>query len=87
MLLGVGYHLTIVRNAKCRPKNISKIIRKYVPDMKRQPYTGAEINYILPSHQNGQFEKLFEILENNSAILGIDSFGASITTMEEVFLK
>ena len=34
-----------------------------------------------------QFEALFTDLENQKHVLGITSFGASVTTMEEVFLK
>jgi hypothetical protein len=34
-----------------------------------------------------RFEALFTALEENQENLGISSFGVSITTMEEVFLK
>ena len=68
-------------------RNISKIIRKFVPDMHRTKTNGDELNYILPREQSAGFEQLFDVLETNHVKLGIDSFGASVTTMEEVFLK
>lgn len=36
---------------------------------------------------NFRFPKMFKELEENQTRLGISSFGLSITTMEEVFLK
>jgi len=41
----------------------------------------------LPSEAKGKFEGLFLELETRRKDLGIASYGASVTTMEEVFLK
>ena len=48
---------------------------------------GAELSFILPSEATGKFEDLFMDLETRRQELGIASYGASVTTMEEVFLK
>lgn len=48
---------------------------------------GAELSYILPREDSAKFENLFEELERSKERLGISSFGASVTTMEEVFLR
>ena len=48
---------------------------------------GAELSFILPSEATGKFEDLFMELETRRQELGIASYGASVTTMEEVFLK
>ena len=48
---------------------------------------GAELSFILPSEATGKFEELFFELETRRKDLGIASYGASVTTMEEVFLK
>ena len=48
---------------------------------------GAELSFILPSEARGKFEELFLELETRRKELGIASYGASVTTMEEVFLK
>ena len=47
----------------------------------------AELSYTLPSESSDRFEEMFTCLEKDSASLGIQSFGASVTTMEEVFMK
>ena len=49
--------------------------------------SGAELSFILPSEATGKFEELFIELETRRKDLGIASYGASVTTMEEVFLK
>ena len=49
--------------------------------------SGAELSYILPHEATGKFEELFTELEMQKDDLRIASYGASVTTMEEVFLK
>ena len=45
------------------------------------------MSYILPNEATGKFEELFTELETRKSDLGIAGYGASVTTMEEVFLK
>ena len=87
ILVGVGYHLYIVKNAACIPENILKAIKRHVPEVQLESNIGAELSFVLPKEQSAQFESLFADLEQNQKSLGIDSFGVSVTTLEEVFLK
>ena len=48
---------------------------------------GAELSYILPDENVKAFPDMFAELEQNLDELGILGFGASVTTMEEVFMK
>ena len=48
---------------------------------------GLELSYILPKEESNEFESLFSHLEKHKEELGIESYGASVTTLEEVFLK
>ena len=48
---------------------------------------GLELSFILPSEYSHQFENLFGEIEEKREELGIASFGASVTTLEEVFIK
>ena len=50
-------------------------------------WAGAELSFVLPSEATDKFEGLFLELENRRQELGIASYGASVTTLEEVFLK
>ena len=84
---GVGYHLTIVKDDSCDPSQVERAVKSVVSDAEKSTDVGAELSYILPSSATGSFPQLFEKLEAEKAALGISSFGISVTTMEEVFIK
>ncbi|XP_070203335.1 phospholipid-transporting ATPase ABCA3-like [Littorina saxatilis] len=48
---------------------------------------GQQVTFLLPDNQSAQFPDLFAFLEETKGQLGITDFGASATTLEEVFLK
>ncbi|XP_052408200.1 phospholipid-transporting ATPase ABCA3 [Carassius gibelio] len=84
---GAGYHMVIVKDAFCNVSEISRVVHMYVPDATLESNAGAELSYILPKESTSRFELLFAELEMNRDELGIASYGASVTTMEEVFLR
>eukprot|EP00047_Mylnosiga_fluctuans_P017551 m.62475 g.62475 ORF g.62475 m.62475 type:complete len:1711 (+) comp7137_c2_seq6:34-5166(+) len=91
---GVGYHLTIVKARDpmtqadlCRLNQLTSLVKEHVPDAELVGNVGAELTFILPREASSHFAKLFQAMEADRATLGIESFGASVTTMEEVFLK
>jgi len=83
----VGYRLDIVKNPTCVVENIMKIIKSHVPQVQLEGDFGAEVSLVLPKEQSAKFEKLFADLERNQEGLGIESFGVSAPSLEEVFLK
>jgi ATP-binding cassette, subfamily A (ABC1), member 3 len=48
---------------------------------------GAELSYRLPGKDLKRFCDLFEEIDKSQHKLGIDSYGISLTTLEEVFLR
>ena len=58
-----------------------------MPGADLQSSIGTELSYLLPRDGVALFEKLFADLEAQRAQLGIASYGASVSTLEEVFLK
>uniref|UniRef100_A0A8C1CH62 ATP-binding cassette, sub-family A (ABC1), member 3b n=1 Tax=Cyprinus carpio carpio TaxID=630221 RepID=A0A8C1CH62_CYPCA len=84
---GAGYHMVIVKDAFCNVSEITRLVHMYVPDATLESSAGAELSYILPKESTSRFELLFAELEMNRDELGIASYGASVTTMEEVFLR
>lgn len=85
---GAGYHLTISKHSSGTDVSaISHLIRSHVPNAKLDTSAGTELAYSLPNEDTSRFESLFAEIEERQTELGIDSYGASITTMEEVFLK
>uniref|UniRef100_A0A3Q3GMJ2 ATP-binding cassette, sub-family A (ABC1), member 3b n=1 Tax=Labrus bergylta TaxID=56723 RepID=A0A3Q3GMJ2_9LABR len=84
---GAGYHMVIVKDALCNVSEITRLVHMYVPNATLESSAGAELAYILPKESTSKFELLFAELEMNREELGIASYGASVTTMEEVFLR
>ena len=79
--------MVMVKSASCITGQVTQIVTEYVPDAKLESNISAELSYVLPSESSHQFEGLFAHIEKHRDSLGILSFGASVTTMEEVFLK
>ncbi|XP_069761376.1 phospholipid-transporting ATPase ABCA3 isoform X2 [Narcine bancroftii] len=86
-LYGAGYHMVIVKEPHCNVSNITNLIKSFVPGAVQQTNVGAELSFTLPNESIHRFETLFSELERKRETLGIASYGASITTMEEVFLR
>uniref|UniRef100_H0VCA2 ATP binding cassette subfamily A member 3 n=1 Tax=Cavia porcellus TaxID=10141 RepID=H0VCA2_CAVPO len=84
---GAGYHMTLVKEPHCNPKAISQLVYHHIPNATLESSAGAELSFILPKESTHRFESLFAKLEKKQKELGIASFGASVTTMEEVFLR
>uniref|UniRef100_A0A8W4FE51 ATP binding cassette subfamily A member 15 n=1 Tax=Sus scrofa TaxID=9823 RepID=A0A8W4FE51_PIG len=86
-IYGVGYHIDIVKEPHCDVEEIAKIIYYHIPIATLEKNARNELSFILPKDYTHRFETLFTDLEKRRKELGIASFGASITTMEEVFLR
>ncbi|XP_017444478.1 ATP-binding cassette, sub-family A (ABC1), member 15 isoform X1 [Rattus norvegicus] len=86
-LYGVGSHIVMVKEPVCDVDEISKLIHYYIPTATLKTNVGNELSFILPKEYTHKFEALLTALEENQENLGISSFGMSITTMEEVFLR
>ncbi|XP_045445298.1 phospholipid-transporting ATPase ABCA3 [Pipistrellus kuhlii] len=86
-IYGVGYHLVIVKEPHCNVEEISKLINYHIPSATLEKSVLNEVYFILPKDYTHRFEALFTDLERRRAELGISSFGASVTTIEEVFFR
>ncbi|XP_071081906.1 phospholipid-transporting ATPase ABCA3-like isoform X2 [Haliotis cracherodii] len=86
-LYGAGYHLVMVKEPTCRVASVTAVVQRYVPTAVMESEINAELSYLLPDDQSANFAALFTKIETQREKLGISSFGASATTMEEVFLK
>ncbi|XP_022091487.1 ATP-binding cassette sub-family A member 3-like [Acanthaster planci] len=84
---GVGYHMVMVKSPQCDVAKVSNLIHSYIPSAALESDVGAELSFILPNEASDKFEGLFTELEESKDQLGISSYGASLTTLEEVFIK
>lgn len=85
---GVGYHLVCVKKESFfNCSNVTELLKKYIPDIKKESEIGTELSYLLDDRNVLVFQNMLQDLEENSEQLNIESYGISLTTLEEVFLK
>lgn len=85
---GVGYDLTVVKESiDTSTDKITELVKSKVPSAEFLANISMEIKFRLPNDQSALFEALFKEMEDCKEKYGIQSFGISLTTLEEVFLK
>lgn len=97
---GVGYTMTVTKTvsdevasadhhalAAKQSKQISSLVKSHVPAGETLSDAGAEIAFRLPFEASGSFGPLFKELDRNGPAHGVASYGISVTTLEEVFLR
>lgn len=84
---GCGYSLDIVKAVGCDVSAVTHTVHEHIAIATVEDDIGTEIAYKLPKSETGKFAALFTTLESQRDALKIDSFGASVTTMEDVFLR
>ncbi|KUF75756.1 ABC transporter A family member 1 [Phytophthora nicotianae] len=84
---GVGYNLTIVKEENCDDSKVIDFVSRYIPSSRVLSNVGTEIAFQLPLDSSSQFPTMFRKMDENLSKLQILSYGISVTTMEEVFIK
>jgi ATP-binding cassette subfamily A (ABC1) protein 3 len=77
----------VIVKGQCNVETLTSVVQAEVPGAQLESQVGAELSYLLPEDQAKKFPELFRKIETQKDKLGINSFGATATTMEEVFLK
>ncbi|KAN0050678.1 hypothetical protein ACTA71_003823 [Dictyostelium dimigraforme] len=85
---GVGYLLTITKKSgEFEKESVMEITNKYIKEAHVLSDAGTELSIRLPMESLPMFSQYFKHLEDCKDQLLIDSYGISISTLEEVFLK
>ncbi|KAL4488936.1 hypothetical protein ABPG72_005723 [Tetrahymena utriculariae] len=85
---GTGYNLTVVKKDPTDSSQpIKEFMKQYIQDVKVLSDVSAEVCFQLQNEQISIFPELFKNLDSNLDALNVQSYGISITTLEEVFLK
>ncbi|RLN57229.1 hypothetical protein BBJ28_00025928, partial [Nothophytophthora sp. Chile5] len=88
---GAGYNFTLVKSndtaAPCDEAQLKALVMARVPEAKVLSNVGAEIAFQLPLDCTAAFAPLFEEIDEKMRALGVLSYGISVTTLEEVFIK
>eukprot|EP01083_Nonionella_stella_P115453 342352_1 len=90
-LYGVGYSMTISVNTETAINdvraNIDDIIMGKINAAQLLSTHGSELMYRLPFSSSKVFPSMFRLIDDKKGALHIDSYGISVTTLEEVFIK
>jgi ATP-binding cassette subfamily A (ABC1) protein 3 len=86
---GVGYTLTLtklVEWSRSKPVDIElqRLITQHIPSANLLSSVGAELSFQLPIAASASFPSLLRSLEQQSTV---SSYGLSVTTLEEVFMR
>ncbi|XP_063925793.1 phospholipid-transporting ATPase ABCA3-like isoform X3 [Zophobas morio] len=84
---GAGYHLIMDKSPACQADKVTQVLQKHIPNIHIHGNVGSELTYLLAENQSSVFEEMLQDLEQQSDKLGIRSYGISLTTLEEVFMK
>jgi len=93
---GAGYHLRIAKNRDFNGQTVLHIIRNFMPNADIKSEINSEIIYSLEgeehstsdiSNTNKLLVQLFTNLETRKDELNIETYGLTVTTMEDVFLR
>jgi ATP-binding cassette subfamily A (ABC1) protein 3 len=84
---GVGYNLTMVKKTKEPNLRAGPFLLEQLGQIKKLSESQTEITYQIPTHMSSKFKDFFELFDKSLESLGINSYGMSVTTLEEVFLR
>ncbi|XP_021104266.1 ATP-binding cassette sub-family A member 5 [Heterocephalus glaber] len=83
---GIGYRLSMYIDRYCATESLSSVVRQHIPGATLLQQDDQQLVYSLPFKDMDKFAGLFSALDFHSN-LGVISYGVSMTTLEDVFLK
>ena len=84
---GAGYYLVLEVSPRCQPDRITALVKKHIANAQLHSSATLELSYHLPGNESQKFEAMLSELENNLGKLEIISFGVSVASLEDVFMK
>ncbi|KAH9154549.1 hypothetical protein LEN26_003391, partial [Aphanomyces euteiches] len=85
---GAGYNFSLVKTDHCNTLALIDFVQHHIgDDVKVLSNVGTEISFQLPLDCSHLFAKMFAELDDKLDELGVLSYGISVTTLEEVFIK
>ena len=90
-VLQVGYTFTVSLKIGSDPleskRQIDDVVLRSIPGASVVSVAGGEVAYRLPFEETASFPAVFDELDRVKEDVSISTYGISITTLEEVFLK
>uniref|UniRef100_A0A8C9EDL3 Cholesterol transporter ABCA5 n=1 Tax=Phocoena sinus TaxID=42100 RepID=A0A8C9EDL3_PHOSS len=83
---GIGYRLSMYIDRCCATESLSSLVKQHIPAATLLQQSDQQLVYSLPFKDMDKFSGLFAALDTRSD-LGVISYGVSMTTLADVFLK
>ncbi|CAM1320016.1 ABCA3 (predicted) [Pycnogonum litorale] len=83
---GTGYYLRMIKRDGCDVNAVLNFISERLP-VHIDRDAGRELSLCIETTDTSEFPETFDQFEKEKNNLGIENFGLSLTTMEDVFLK
>ena len=84
---GSGYRLTLAKNKSFDEPAFKSILAQTVEKYSIETNIAAEFSLAVPFGMSSKLPQLLTTLEQNKTNLGVDGYGISSPTIEEVFIK
>ena len=84
---GQGYKLTFVKKRRKSHPALEKFLQTYFSGIKKASEVHEEISFLIPKGQASNFAGFFETLDERLEEFDIRSYGVSMSSLEDVFLK
>ena len=84
---GSGYKLTISKNISFNDQLFKSFLNEKILKYSIETNIAAEMNLSIPFNLVSKIPELLDGIEQNKNKIGIDSYGISSPTIEEVFIK
>lgn len=88
---GSGYRLVLAKNTSFNEVEFKSILKSTTPDLNIntaiETNIAAEMIVSIPFSMNNILPTLLSTIEKSKEIIGIDGYGISSPTIEEVFIK
>jgi ATP-binding cassette subfamily A (ABC1) protein 3 len=81
------YRLFIEKKEICDTKNITQFIQEHINDIVLERETASEIVFGIKRGASQKIGRLVNALDKPRQDIGINGYGLSMTTIEEVFLR
>lgn len=72
---------------RCSSESIGRFVKRYVKRVKLERESSDELVYGIQRGQSREVEQLIQVLDREKNSLSIKSYGLTMTTIEDVFLR
>ena len=84
---GDGYNLVVVKVDRDDNERLERFVLDNVPGSSKVSEVSSEATFLLPKTSSQYFAEFFKKFDQELPNLAVSSYGVSMTTLEEVFLK